>query len=571
MLPCAFLVHDRKSEDVHSAFFDLIHAKLKSSCCNHTIRIITDRELAISNAIIKNCPTWNHFVCWNHLLQDVKYWLRNHGGKKQDEIVYCSHIKDLLESSSVAIFEEKYATFSELWSASFLQYFNANLKDCIKTKAGRWILEQYNLYNKGSGVTTNVSESFNAQLNRVLKHEEVRIDELLHSVYFLQSFMLAEVLRGRCGLGDWSLACLDFKLELKDVVFPTDVVAPDNICNVVRAQQLDAQVSSKQNQPESCNSNSGLASYFIKNNRVSLDPNLHCFIVQGLNFQHHAVKLFPLESCSCVARKNCAHIKACRLAIGFMNSQPKNFNLSLLRKNSRGRNRSGRKKSFKPKINKNLLVQAAPDSLAAQKISRKRCGSENESERKIKRHRLSVDEKVNHSFSCESSDCQIETASVHNQLKLGHLEIASSSNEVKLCHMKTADQFLLPWIGAEFPDINSAVTIFNCVIQRADWKSLNPETWLSDVIIDSFLLYCSKLEFLNEQFVKILPFEVNFSEWLNLGAPATSYSNLWVQSVNPNEYDIWIIPSNLNSEHWVLNIVFLKSKIILYFGFPAKR
>ena len=150
------------------------------------------------------------FCVWNHLLQDVKYWLRNHGGKKQDEIVYCSHIKDLLESSSVAIFEEKYATFSELWSASFLQYFNANLKDCIKTKAGRWILEQYNLYNKGSGVTTNVSESFNAQLKRVLKHEEVRIDELLHSVYFLQSFMLAEVLRGRCGLGDWSLACLDF-------------------------------------------------------------------------------------------------------------------------------------------------------------------------------------------------------------------------------------------------------------------------------------------------------------------------------------------------------------------------
>ena len=151
----------------------------------------------------------------------------------------------------------------------------------------------------------------------------------MHLVYFLQSFLLAEVLRGRCGLGDWSFACLNFKLELKDK-FPTDVAVPENIRNVVHAQQLDAKAWSKQNQPESGNFNSGLASYFINNNRVSLNPNLHCFIEQGQNFQHHAVNLFPHESCSCAAQKNYAYIKACRLPISFMNSQPKNFNLSLL-------------------------------------------------------------------------------------------------------------------------------------------------------------------------------------------------------------------------------------------------
>ena len=41
--------------------------------------IITDNEEAISNAIHENFQSLKHFLCWNHIPQDCKRWLRAHG------------------------------------------------------------------------------------------------------------------------------------------------------------------------------------------------------------------------------------------------------------------------------------------------------------------------------------------------------------------------------------------------------------------------------------------------------------------------------------------------------------
>ena len=57
-----------------------------------TATLITDREASIENAIAKICPTWKHFNCWNHLLNDVKFWLHRHNAKSDDLLVSKSHL-----------------------------------------------------------------------------------------------------------------------------------------------------------------------------------------------------------------------------------------------------------------------------------------------------------------------------------------------------------------------------------------------------------------------------------------------------------------------------------------------
>ena len=90
-----------------------------------------------------------------------------------------------------------------------------------------------NLWVRSGGITTNSSESFNALLKRALKHEEVRLDELVLTAYFIQTFSLNEILRGRCGLGDWNLRDAKLREDVATTKFPKDVINPDNISDFV--------------------------------------------------------------------------------------------------------------------------------------------------------------------------------------------------------------------------------------------------------------------------------------------------------------------------------------------------
>ena len=65
--------------------------------------------------------------------------------------------------------------------------------------SGRWIIEQFGLYNSLSGVTNNQSESFNATLKRLQHWHEVPVDVIVLSLYHLQGFYLNEIERGFAG------------------------------------------------------------------------------------------------------------------------------------------------------------------------------------------------------------------------------------------------------------------------------------------------------------------------------------------------------------------------------------
>ena len=96
IIPLLIMVHNSKRQVVHEVFFSTVRKYFQFS----TATLITDREASIENAIAKICPIWKHFYCWNHLLNDVKFWLHRHNAKSDDLLVYRNHICSLLNTFS---------------------------------------------------------------------------------------------------------------------------------------------------------------------------------------------------------------------------------------------------------------------------------------------------------------------------------------------------------------------------------------------------------------------------------------------------------------------------------------
>ena len=103
--PIAFLIHGRKNQKSHDTFWrELVN--VVPNLLKHQSFIVTDRETAFGNSIQKYLPNAKVFLCWNHVKSDVKFWIKKHGGKSDDLVVYLCDIDEISRSDSEAHFEE---------------------------------------------------------------------------------------------------------------------------------------------------------------------------------------------------------------------------------------------------------------------------------------------------------------------------------------------------------------------------------------------------------------------------------------------------------------------------------
>ena len=116
--------------------------------------------------------------------------------------------------------------------------------------------------------------------------------------------------------------------------------------------------SSATKYPSSQNSRANLV---LTENRISFDAKLGVFIVKNTEGKHHAVTIFPKQTCTCPSTGECYHIISARMSLGMQPKQTETVvNLSQLRRNTRSRKekKSGRKRFVPTDIN------PAPDSIA---------------------------------------------------------------------------------------------------------------------------------------------------------------------------------------------------------------
>ena len=117
------------------------------------------------NAVKDELPNIPHVFCWNHILRDIRYWLRKHGAPAVDIAVYIEDVCSLFHSTSQEVYTTRLAQYQRRWDAQFEEYYTKEIHPDSIHSTARWRLEQLDIYNPYSGVTNNQSES----LNRVIK------------------------------------------------------------------------------------------------------------------------------------------------------------------------------------------------------------------------------------------------------------------------------------------------------------------------------------------------------------------------------------------------------------------
>lgn len=214
-----------------------------------------------------------------------------------------------------------------------------------------------------------------------MQWKEAPIDAMLLSMYYLQGFFKFEVLRGKCGLGEFKLKPIhsNCHIDRELIQFPNEIITPNEIIERVKGNM--EKTSLNLNEPgkhiqqniqehtevvDSSNAQRSLAISAIRDNKVHLSTAAQSFVVEGTRGDKYAVTLHLKESCQCEALGTCWHIIAANLSIGIDDSSEKRvYNLTQLRRNQRKKpNKKAGKKQPRP-CDEETIINAAPPLKAA--------------------------------------------------------------------------------------------------------------------------------------------------------------------------------------------------------------
>ncbi|KAK3108536.1 hypothetical protein FSP39_010086 [Pinctada imbricata] len=247
LIPLAFLIHERKQQKCHNRLFEFIADKI-SILKSKDIPFITDREPALANSVLKFFPNFTVLHCWNHIRRDFKEELRKQGANPAEMSLYLNNWKTLSQCEDEDQFHSTYDEFTSKWTTSVKQYFDKHIKNDILQYSGRWIIEKFsNLYDPYSGVTNNPSESINSVLKRMTGWQELPVDTMMLSLFYLQNFYFSEIQRGRAGVGNHKLKSKyrEARLEKEDLNIPNKVVLPEKIIEYVKTASKDDVITVK--------------------------------------------------------------------------------------------------------------------------------------------------------------------------------------------------------------------------------------------------------------------------------------------------------------------------------------
>jgi len=120
--------------------------------------IVTDQEHAITQFIRDVFPGLQHFLCWNHILQDCKRCLHQRGAQSQLEVqFYVDSIRQLLSSDNENAYKDSLIQCTTKWRKPFTDHYMATVHVAID-QLGTWRLRLLGL----DSITANPAEAFNS-------------------------------------------------------------------------------------------------------------------------------------------------------------------------------------------------------------------------------------------------------------------------------------------------------------------------------------------------------------------------------------------------------------------------
>ena len=83
IVPAAFLIHTRRFHSDHKEFLETLTLSV-NSVLTKQVNIVTDREFQLGNMF----PNGTHLYCWNHIENDLLWYLKNKANCTAEEVNY---------------------------------------------------------------------------------------------------------------------------------------------------------------------------------------------------------------------------------------------------------------------------------------------------------------------------------------------------------------------------------------------------------------------------------------------------------------------------------------------------
>ena len=362
VIPVGFMLHERKLFSTHQLFFKICSELIPLINKSKSVFIV-DREKTLTKAINNVLPGATIVKCCNHIKADVKSFLYKCKATPTDRVVYVNDVGRLLNAHDLCEYQQIFSDVSSKWSNAFIQYYKKNIEEDLCNHSSRWVLERLALYSEDSGITNNISESFNTVLKSLCR-PKLPADLMVVTAYQLTLSSVSEIRRGYANVGNYILRpeYSDLKLNkcdienhnmVTDLKTFLDIVKGRISANLNKRNKEDMSFTSKkQSTPDlsnyehsycapvtddmrKCAPQTVLADVAVLEKRVIYVNSANCYVVTGHQGKKYAVQLDP-EVCQCPTKRHCYHIMAAQKYNQTYKAIPrKQLNLTLLRKRAR--------------------------------------------------------------------------------------------------------------------------------------------------------------------------------------------------------------------------------------------
>ena len=121
-----------------------------------SIKKVTDQEVDITNALQMVFTNAHVLHCWNHIIWNLKFWLKKHGASQDDIVAYKQDVMSLLRIKSEDDLNSMLDLMTGRWSQAMVDYFNDGMKPGIIRHSAKFVLAALYLCDPYSGITNNI-------------------------------------------------------------------------------------------------------------------------------------------------------------------------------------------------------------------------------------------------------------------------------------------------------------------------------------------------------------------------------------------------------------------------------
>ena len=127
VMPAVVMIHERKLKNTHDELMKLVANELPCLLNgSQTVPMVTDEE-KVFVSIDEHLPKVCRFLCWNHVINSAKHWLKGHGANSAEIPVYVNNLRNLLHQKSKAEYDIHLCRINQSWSQPFLHYYMSEI------------------------------------------------------------------------------------------------------------------------------------------------------------------------------------------------------------------------------------------------------------------------------------------------------------------------------------------------------------------------------------------------------------------------------------------------------------